>query len=604
MKKKITLALVLAATLVQAQYYQNYYNRSLLPATSSNESFFDGMRTKVNYSAGNPSSYFNVGYGATITTPFGFFTSDEARFVRTNKNGVIGANRGSKFADISPNWLNTHGQAICEINNGAGNGGYLAVGNVADNPITGALVPGGSDGLFYKMNGAGTPANRFRFDVNGAADYFTDIIASKFTPGTYYVCGYSGVSTGTQSVIVMSVQVNGAVNWFRTYQFDPTWAVGSPATAQCRANALAEDINTGNIMVVGSIRDQGSPNGNDGLIFLLSNAGAVITVQSHSVFIDDQYQDIIQKANGMFAITGFVGDGNLIPAAFYGLWLTEVTPFCGVLGTNRYVHSIPGAFNQAKGYSIVERKNLASNYEYYIAGPDFNGTGMSSSINKISAMPGNVPIAWYDYLPQSGFVEDGYAIDYSTAATTKPGLVLFSNTNSPIALGPFNSSYLVKTYFNGATCTNYLPNNILVVGPAPLTVSTLTDSTYNVYNRKPLVVTNTNYVNGAVCTQNPVPGGSNARLSEEIENTPAENSFSVFPNPAKDVLNIHINVGIEGVYTLEAIDIMGRSTIVTSEYLDQGEQQIQTNIDRLAKGIYTLLIKKGSVSMKQKFIVQ
>lgn len=605
MKKKLTLALVLSVSLTQAQYFQDYFNRSVLPASSSNETFYDGIRTKSNYGGGNPQSYFNVGYGATLTTPFGFLTADEARFVRTNKGGnTISANVASKFADISPNWYNAHGQAICEINNGLGTGGYLAVGNVADNNFNGVTVPGGSDGLFYKMNGSGNASSRFRFDVNGGTDYFTDITASKFTPGTYYVCGYTQNSAGSSEAIVMSIQANGTVNWFRTYQFDPTWAVGSPATARCQANAIAEDIFSGNVMVVGSIRDQGSPNGNDGLVFSLTSAGAVVCAQQHSVFIDDQYQDIIQKANGNFAITGFVGDGNLIPAAFYGVWLTEMSPSCAVLSTNRYVHQIPGAFNQAKGYSIIERQNLASNYEYYIAGPDFNTTGINSSINKISAMPGNLPIAWYSYAAQSGFVDDGYAIDYATAAVTKPGLLLFSNTNSPLALGPFNSSYMAKTYFNGATCTNYNPNNILVAGPAPLVVSPLPDSIYTTYARKPLVYQNTLYINGVICTQNAVAGGSNARLEDDETAISEENTFSIFPNPVSDVLNINMNAVAEGNYTIDAIDVTGRSTRLAIQYFESGGQMVQTRVGNLSKGIYTLLIRNGEVTMTQKFIIQ
>ena len=605
MKKNLTLALVLSATITQAQYFQNYFNRSVLPASSSNETFYDGIRTKSNYGGNNPQSYFNVGYGATLTTPFGFLTADEARFVRTNKAGnTISANVASKFADISPNWYNAHGQAICEINNGSGTGGYLAVGNVADNNFNGAVVPGGSDGLFYKMNNAGVPSSRFRFDVNGGADYFTDIVASKFTPGTYYVCGYSQNSTGSSEAIVMSVLANGTVNWFRTYQFDPTWAVGSPATARCQANAIVEDMFSGNLMVVGSIRDQGAFNGNDGLVFSLTSAGAVVCAQQHSVFIDDQYQDIIQKANGMFAITGFVGDGNFIPAAFYGIWLTEISPSCAVIASNRYVHQIPGAFNQAKGYSIIERQNAALNYEYYIAGPDFNTAITNSSINKISAMPGNAPVAWYNYAPQSGFVDDGYAIDYAPAVVTKPGLILFSNTNSTLALGPFNSSYMAKTYFNGTTCTNYNPNNILMVGPTPLVISPLPDSVYTTYVKKPLVFMNTTYINGVICTQNAVAGGSNARLNQDVAEISEENTFSIFPNPASDVLNINMNAAVEGSYTVDAIDITGRSTRLANQYFESGEQIVQIKTGTLAKGIYTLQIRNGSVIMIQKFIIQ
>ena len=453
MKKNLTLLLVLAASAMQAQYFQHWYNRSVVPANMTMETFNDGIRTKMNYSGGIVTNWYNVGYGETHPMPGGLITTDEARFVRVIKTGAtVSVNIGHQFADNGTVlWLNSHGKAICEINNGLGTGGYLAVGNVMSNSLTNGAVPGGSDGLFYKMNNAGTTSARYRFDVNGRADYFTDIYASKFAPGTYYVCGYSS-TTFNEEAIVMSIQANGTVNWFKTYQFDPTWPAGSPASAFCRAYGIAEDIATGNLIVVGSFLDGITPNinGNDGLVFYLNSAGTVLCSQTHHVFIDDQYQDVIQKANGNFAITGFVGDGNQIAAAFYHIWLTEMTPACFVVNSNRYDHGIVGAFNQSKGYSIIERQNIALLYEYYIAGPSYNTAGMVSAITKINAVAANPPVAWYGYATQSGVFESGYAVDYSNGAATKPGLLLLSNTNAPAATAPFDDSYMMKAYFNGA----------------------------------------------------------------------------------------------------------------------------------------------------------
>ncbi|MEO8150708.1 MAG: T9SS type A sorting domain-containing protein [Bacteroidia bacterium] len=610
MTKKLTLALVLAASLAQAQYYQHWYNRSLLPANSSNETFYDGMRTRVNYGGGNPTSYYHIGYGATIISPFGALLTDEARFVRTSKTGAVTVNTGTSFADNNTiKYHLTYGHAICEINNGLGTGGYLAVGNVASNFINASSVPGGSDGLFYKVNNSGTPTSRYRFDANGGAEYFTDIIASNFTPGTYYVCGYAHYGN-FENVIVMSIQVNGTVNWFKTYQFDPTWPVGAPASADCRAYGIAEDINTGNLMVVGYIHDQvPAPNtGTDGLVFVLNNAGVVQCAQSHHVFDDDQYHDVKQKANGNFAICGFVTDGTGA-TSFSHTWLSEMSITCGNFTSTRYDHLAgAGNINQSKGYSIIERLNTANINEYYIAGPDFSATGgMVASVNKITATGTNPPVAWYDYAGQSGsFSDDAYGIDFATAAITKPGLVLFSNTNVPVATAPFNDSYMLKAYFNGATCINRCPANILIQTPVAVAVTFLPNSISTVYKRKPLIAQVTNYTFGVICSQNNVACGSNARDNdaEELSDLNDENNFVLYPNPAEDMINLALMVGDEGAYTVTVIDITGRTTLLADHYLSEGEQIIPVDLSGLAKGIYTMMVSSNNQTFTKKFVVK
>lgn len=610
MKKILTISLLLIGTFAQAQYFQHWYNKSFVLANMDNESFYDGIRTQFNYSGGNPLTWFNVGYGATYITPVGAFVTSDARFVRTAKSGApVNINHGTHFANSGTIlWHNSFGKAICEINNGVGTGGYLAVGNVESNSITGSVVPGGSDGLFYKMNNAGTPSARYRFDLSGRADYFTDIISSKVNPGIYYVCGYSSTSTN-EECIVMSILSNGTVNWFRRYQFDPTWAPGSPATARCRAYGIAEDINTGNLIVVGSFEDQIVPtvSGIDGLVFYLTPAGAVICAQSHDVFIDDQYQDVVQTNNGGFAICGFAGDGPPPPpGAFYHLWLTEMSATCGVVTSTVYTHGYLGALHESRGYALIERKNVNNTYEYFIAGPDRDpGSGLiKSSINKINA--GGAPVAWYDYAAQSGIANDGYGIDYSPAAATKPGVLLFSNTNSPAATSPFDDSYMIRTYFNGATCTSYCPNNSLIASTPPLLIANLPDSIKNTFNKKQLTSQTTNYVFGVICTQNAIGCGSNAReeLNEIVLEIPAENNMNIYPNPAADILNISINNSEEGFYTIEAIDITGRLTELSNEYLNKGEQVVQVDVSNMAKGMYTIILRNGNHVMTNKFVVQ
>ncbi len=612
MVKQLTLSLVLVTSFAQAQYFHHWYNRSLVPANASNETFYDGIRTRNNYGAANPNNYYNIGYGATFLSPVGAITTDEARFVRTSKTGAaVAVNTGTSFADVNTAiFHNTYGHAICEINNGLGTGGYLAVGNVSSNFATGSVVPGGSDGLFYKVNNAGNPTARFRFDSNGGADFFTDIIASTQFANTYYVCGYTHRNT-YDDAIVMSIQANGTVNWFKTYQFDPTWTAASGPTANCRAYGLAEDAATGNIFVVGYIQDfvPAPAVFNAGLFFKLSPAGIVLCAQAHnSPNVDHQYHDIIQKSNGDLAICGFTSSSSTPGSTFNHIWLTEMNTACGMINTFMYDHvAAAGLINESKGYSIKERQNTNGAFEYYIAGPDINNTaggGIFVSVNKISAGAGNAPIAWYDYPAQQAILlDDNYCVDYANAGNTSPGLRIFSNTVSPVVTNPFNDCVMIKSYFNGANCTNLCPNNILIQSILPITIATLPDSVKTVYKRKALVANITNYTFGVVCSQAAIACGSNAREFNNELISP-ESDLEVFPNPAEDLITYSLYINQQGNYTISLIDITGRIVDVNDQFFLEGKQQSQLDLSGLAKGLYQLRITNGDQNWIKKIVIQ
>jgi hypothetical protein len=605
MKKQITMAFVLCCTMVQAQYFQHWYNRSMVAGAQSNETFNDGLRSRANYAAGNPNNWFFIGYGqsnnsGTITPA----NTTETRFVRVDKSGApVNVNIGTSFADVNTtSYHHSIGNAICEINNGAGNGGYIAVGEVSTNFITGSVVPGDHDGLFYRLNGAGTAASRVRFDVLARADVFTDVYASRVTPGTYYVCGYSKSATDMYC-IVMSISSTGVVGWFNTYWLDPTASATSPFNSYCRANALVEDINTGNIVVVGSIMDPNSTfTGNDGLVFTLSPAGALLCATKHHVFIDDSYEDVIQKANGMFAATGYIGDGTTIPAMFYGIWLTELNPFCVPLASSRYLQGNGTVTNpmQCKGYSLIERQNSGGGFEYYIAGPNKPAGGDVASITKINAVPGLPPVAWYGYAAQSGAFESGYAIDHSLGINNKTGLALFSNTNAPAATFGANDSYLMRAYYNGATCINNCNPLPLFQQAVPLAVAPCNDSINNIYKRKNLVALNSPYTFGVICTQNNIGCGSNFKTSDNLE----ESVLDIYPNPANGLVNLQLYVENETQYQIEAIDVIGRTTLLSDAYLTAGEQAVTLDISHLSKGVYSILVKGNGKIQTIKLVVQ
>jgi len=80
----------------------------------------------------------------------------------------------------------------------------------------------------------------------------------------------------------------------------------------------------------------------------------------------------------------------------------------------------------------------------------------------------------------------------------------------------------------------------------------------------------------------------------------AKISFSLYPNPASDLINLNINHARNVGLTLNFYNVIG--TLVKSEILQQNNRQINTR--DLSNGIYMVEIKSEEGSGKQKLIIQ
>src|SRR6185295_1861594 len=278
MKKIHLVFIVLQSTLANAQYFQSYFNYDVAAANRANyrpEVLVDGLCTRQNYTAGDLDKYSNVGVGYTISAHMYDATaqSDELRFIKTTKTGsTVNQNYGYAFAkNGSTAWLHSAGHSICEIDNGLGTGGYIAVGLVASNSITGSTVPGGADALVTKITSGGAATNKYRFDFGGA-DEFNCVIASQSDPGYFIACG---TSKGTSHSKVIVMKFDAAMNpvWSKMYHFDPGFS--NTLNNFCIGKAIAEDPTTGELFVVGSYYYNGDPTNQNALIMKLNPVGDI-----------------------------------------------------------------------------------------------------------------------------------------------------------------------------------------------------------------------------------------------------------------------------------------------------------------------------------------
>lgn len=85
-----------------------------------------------------------------------------------------------------------------------------------------------------------------------------------------------------------------------------------------------------------------------------------------------------------------------------------------------------------------------------------------------------------------------------------------------------------------------------------------------------------------------------------IEELFEEGNLSVFPNPAKDKLNISFNLKENSSIDISLNDISGKQIIFESHNVYQGENQLSLNVNKVSDGIYILNIatKKGNLRYK------
>jgi hypothetical protein len=77
-------------------------------------------------------------------------------------------------------------------------------------------------------------------------------------------------------------------------------------------------------------------------------------------------------------------------------------------------------------------------------------------------------------------------------------------------------------------------------------------------------------------------------------------TLQLFPNPAKNILNVQINAGNEKA-TIQIIDMSGRK-VKEEKITLNGTTTVSVDINNLPKGTYNLLLKGSSINEQKKFV--
>lgn len=91
----------------------------------------------------------------------------------------------------------------------------------------------------------------------------------------------------------------------------------------------------------------------------------------------------------------------------------------------------------------------------------------------------------------------------------------------------------------------------------------------------------------------------------ESQNQPAfsvETALNVYPNPAKDQVNLSFTAEKESKAIIHILDIQGRSLMKEQKTTQRGENTWQLNIGKLAAGTYLLRIEQDGGSLTKRFV--
>jgi hypothetical protein len=81
-------------------------------------------------------------------------------------------------------------------------------------------------------------------------------------------------------------------------------------------------------------------------------------------------------------------------------------------------------------------------------------------------------------------------------------------------------------------------------------------------------------------------------------------SFNIYPNPADALVTITFSTMEEETYNIKLVDMLGRVVKSDIDNATFGENSHILNLDRIAKGVYMVILQKGDKNFKGKLIIE
>jgi hypothetical protein len=602
MKNLFTIILLFAVNLVQAQYFQQRFNLNYANLRYRNERCNSGIITRDNLAGGNPASYYFAGIGTSynntaLSAPDN--VADRMRFQQLNNVGTaVITNLGYQFFDAAgTSSFNSYGNSIAEIKSANYNGGYVTVGEVKNDTITGSKsIAGGSDVLFTQLNAGGAVVNAVRYDVKGGLDRAWCIRKSVVTSNgqpTWIICGQSTQGSSNTVCFVARILVNGAIVWFNTYSFDPSG--GAFNTSINIAKQLCEDPQ-GNIYVVGTLQDVPlAATGIDALAFKLTPAGGVVWVNSYNAASDDEYQAVRFTTDGNIVVGGFTNFGAVAPVTDHMLIAKLSSATGAIMFQNVLVARIGSSAYTSKCYDIIQ---VAQTQQYFLSGPAIIKNNIFQMM--YATNPAGLGVNWYRYNRMNYNI--GFGLDNSTAGAWT-GVAYFSSMRNPDSIR-ISDSHIMKTNYLGQTCTFCVAN-----APNQIAVNLqLTKQSYLVQQGvvvKSLAWQMFGYSNKLICNDSVIHcNGLALQDDQETADATVEKTGTaqISPNPVSSLLHLQFRNIDAGNYNIVIVNRQGATVLEKRNVYCDNNSAVNLNVSGLFAGFYLIRISNGTKIMELKIL--
>ncbi|MBC7863136.1 MAG: T9SS type A sorting domain-containing protein [Bacteroidia bacterium] len=326
----------------------------------------------------------------------------------------------------------------------------------------------------------------------------------------------------------------------------------------------------------------------------IMNAQHTITAADLPV-IGDTYQYLV--VDSVNVQPGGTGTGQT--------WNFSAYAVGSVMGSMPYT-AVPAAFTTDFPNSSVA-ENDSTNYAFYrlVSGTSWQEDGMELSVSgaTVRAIFSDQAVI-YNSFP--------YAFGSSTPTDNITGTITgttsgtCTGTTSTICDGSGSLVLSSGTFNNVIRVTTIIDLNLNITTPFPIT-GTYYEHRYQYYSaasKFPLFEIRLTHINTPLGTTDTKTVYANYAVVGVKENH-NQISFSLFPNPVKNELNIKMNFQKQNNVSIEVINQLGQ--VVKSEKMDNinaGTLVKKIDLTGVASGIYFVRLKNGEGSKVQKFIVE
>jgi hypothetical protein len=392
------------------------------------------------------------------------------------------------------------------------------------------------------------------------------ITESQNTPNTYFICGRFD-----SLMYVLNVDQQGLIQWSSYYHSnDP--------------QAILECPYTGDVVIVGwAITPMSYGTMEDGFFMKLDAAnGNVNLYKTYDGGIScDQFFSVAPAFSFFGGAQGFVIGGETDPAGLGKAWMLKVDVNGNIIWNTQLMPSTDNLAGRVTG--VIERQNQSGMYEYYGL-CNMITTGVNGLlVLKLSA--NGVPFSVSNSVADEFYYNSstpmwGNSISYKNAAggPFDTGLHLYANDNG--------DHFLLESYFNGISGCNETHVTIQAYGPGPSVVLTPwinMFSSMTICQSFLLSPYTMSFIPNQICSNNSIPGGSNARfLLASSGKTDERSLINLYPNPCSEKLTL------EGCNQadLKVYNMLGE--LVHSEYISEEKQEI--DLRHISHGTYIIKI--------------